>query len=431
MSNDQLIMEKTLDNFASEKINTIANHMFGTYDKKGQYTISQPIKDELIKLTKYKKTTFNNSIFCVVNKPGIGELVFKVDYEKNSKDNVAKATLYLLENVYKVNGYLQDTIRTEIGEFVGDINGFIQNSYDKFNISTQWDTGDDDGRDYLIDEESAPSMFAYITAQKQFLEALDKLTSDKINKVYEEFFTEKLKVINSLGNSFSKSVLEDFRNEYAKVEKFFLSNKDYKALSELLDVCVERNRLSKAPVSPEEMAKYEMEKEYFDKISDATKKFTKEAEAIRENAVIKAKNRLDEVQKAHVEEIEKATIAPQTNSELTISAPETPVVKPTTKKPKPTITTTNGSTKTTTTKKPTPTTPSYDHDDVYASDDTYTSILADLRNRDKESTPVNTKPSTPSPTPILEETEEENEVFNIDGNRFEEYGSEPEVNNTM
>ena len=306
MKEEDLLLKQTVDGFASENINTIANRMFGTIDKNGHYDISQPIKDELVKLPKFKKTTFNNSVFCVVNKPGIGELVFKIDYEKNTKDNVAKATMYLLENLYKVNGYLQDTIKTKIAEYVSGLDGFIENSYKEFNVSVKWETGaddDDGGMEYIPQSK-------YMLAQKAFLDALNKLTSDKYNAIYEDYFTEKLKVINGLGSDFSKAVLEDFRTEYAKIEKFFLSNKDYKALSELLDVCVERNRLLKTPIGPQEQARYEQEKEYFAEIEKATAVFTKKAEDIRENAVEKAKNRLDEAQKESVEELSKVVVKP-------------------------------------------------------------------------------------------------------------------------
>ena len=312
-----LKMDKTLDGFASEKINTISNRMLGEIDKAGNYVISQPIKDELLKLTKFKKTTFNNSIFCVVNRPGIGELVFKVDYEKNSKDNVAKATIYLLENSYKVNGYFQDTIQTKIGEYTGSIDGFIENSYNTFNISTKWDEDDvkEDVGDVVVNN------YEYLTAQKQFLESLNKLTVDRYNKIYEEFFTDKLKVINSLGNNFSKAVLEDFRNEYAKIERFFLSNKDYKALSELLDICIERNRLGKEPITPEEIAREKEEKEYFEQIKLSIEQFTRQAERIRENAVEKAKNRLNEQEQQKLQEIVKPKVEQAKEAEEPAKAP--------------------------------------------------------------------------------------------------------------
>ena len=146
IDHEALIRENTLDNFATERIDTIANGLLGTYNDQGVYEISDAVKEELTKLTKYKKTTFNNSLFCVVNRPGIGELVFKIDYEKNTHDNIAKATMYVLENLYKVNGYLQNTIKTEIAEYVGQLDDFIEKSYKQFNINVKWD--DDEGMEY-------------------------------------------------------------------------------------------------------------------------------------------------------------------------------------------------------------------------------------------------------------------------------------------
>ena len=339
IDHEALIRENTLDNFATERIDTIANGLLGTYNDQGVYEISDAVKEELTKLTKYKKTTFNNSLFCVVNRPGIGELVFKIDYEKNTHDNIAKATMYVLENLYKVNGYLQNTIKTEIAEYVGQLDDFIEKSYKQFNINVKWD--DDEGMEYKVNEDD-PSLFSYISAQKQFASALDKLTTDKYNKIYEQFFTEKLRVLNSQGTDFSKAVLATFRAEYAKIEKFFLSVKDYKALSELLDVCVEKHKLSRAPQTAQEKAQVAQEQQYLTAITPAIQKFSESAEQIREDAVEKAKNRLSKDDKQRIEEMErgvqsKPTPTPQPKtpskpSEIRTKV-ETPKVKTKEEKP--------------------------------------------------------------------------------------------------
>ncbi len=307
MSEDKtlLTMDNTLDGYASEQIEVISNGLLGTYDDDGHYTISEPVKQELVKMAKYKKTTFNNSVFCVVNRPGLGELVFKIDYEKNTNDQVAKATMYVLENLYKVNGYLQNTIKTPIAEFVGDLDNFIETSYRKFNVNVIWSDDDDGGMERKGDND--PSVYAYISAQKQFVSALDRLTTDKYNKIYEEYFTERLRILNAQGTDFSRAVLETFRQEYAKIEKFFLSAKDYKALSQLLDVCVEKNKLSRAPKTPQEKAQVAQEQQYIKAITPSIEKFSKAAEQIRESAVEKAKNRLSKDDKQRIEEIQSTS----------------------------------------------------------------------------------------------------------------------------
>ncbi len=303
IDDNQLHREGSLDNYTSENVSAISNCLLGEYDEQGNYVISDLIKEELVKLTKYKKTTFNNSVFCVVNRPGIGEMVFKIDYEKNTKDNIAKATMYILENLYKVNGYLQETIKTKVAEFTGDLQGFIENSYEHFHVTVRWDDDDADVKEKKFADD--PSTFAYISAQKQFQSALDKLTSEKYNKIYEKYFSEKLRILNGLGNEFSRAVLDEFRLEYAKVEKFFLTGKDYKALSELLDVCVEKHTLGKTPVTPQEQTRVAQEKEYVKKLTPVIKKFHDEAERIRDNAVDNAIRHLNKDEKVHVNDILK------------------------------------------------------------------------------------------------------------------------------
>ncbi len=329
MSEDKtlLTMDNTLDGYASEQIEVISNGLLGAYDDDGHYTISEPVKQELVNMTKYKKTTFNNSVFCVVNRPGLGELVFKIDYEKNTNDQVAKATMYVLENLYKVNGYLQNTIKTPIAEFVGDLDNFIETSYRKFNVNVIWSDDDDEGMERKGEDD--PSVYAYISAQKQFISALDRLTTDKYNKIYEEYFTERLRVLNAQGTDFSRAVLETFRQEYAKIEKFFLSAKDYKALSQLLDVCVEKNKLSRAPKTPQEQAQVAQEQQYIKAITPSIEKFSKAAEQIRESAVEKAKNRLSKDDKQRVEEIQATPakeVAPAQKETTQAPKKETPTL---------------------------------------------------------------------------------------------------------
>ena len=102
---------KTKEDIITDKVDAIRNNLLGSYDDDGNYYISTQIAAELKRLTKLKKTVFNNSLFCVSNKLGYGEIVFEITFEKNTEENVAIAKLYVLESVYKVNGYLQNTIK--------------------------------------------------------------------------------------------------------------------------------------------------------------------------------------------------------------------------------------------------------------------------------------------------------------------------------
>ena len=108
----------TQDNFVTEKIDVIENNLLGTYDDDGEYVIAPQIIKELLSLEKVKKRTFANSVFCIGNLLGYGEIVFELVFdEKTHNGKSASATLYLLEDVHKINGYLQNTIKSRIEHF--------------------------------------------------------------------------------------------------------------------------------------------------------------------------------------------------------------------------------------------------------------------------------------------------------------------------
>ena len=113
--------EISQDALVTEKSDIFLNGLLGVYDKNGNYFISPKIVDELITLEKAKKYVFDNSIYCESNIPGIGEIMFQIEYSKID-DNNSSAKLYLLENVYKINGYLQNTIKTFLTEFIDSFN---------------------------------------------------------------------------------------------------------------------------------------------------------------------------------------------------------------------------------------------------------------------------------------------------------------------
>jgi uncharacterized membrane protein len=68
----------TQDNYVSEKIDIIKNKLLGDYDDTGKYSIAPQIVNELLSLTKYRKSSYGNSMFCVGNLIGYGEISFEV-----------------------------------------------------------------------------------------------------------------------------------------------------------------------------------------------------------------------------------------------------------------------------------------------------------------------------------------------------------------
>ncbi len=277
------------DDFTTEKINAVNNGLLGEYVD-GNYVISRLIADELISCKKTKKSTFKNSVFCTCYLPAYGEIVFEIVYEKNTSNNTAKASIYVLENEYKVNGYLQNTIKTKLTEYVDDLDGFIEKSYQRFNVG--FETGE--GKDYKVTDD--PNLQGYVVAKKQFMQSLNKLTEEKYMGIYKSFFEERLKLLKSLNNPFSKAVLDKFNLEYQKIEKYFLQNKDYKALSELLDKCTE-------DIYGVNTNFKEEEREYREKILPIIIAFSQKAEEIFAKATPKAMESLKKNDREKIDQI--------------------------------------------------------------------------------------------------------------------------------
>lgn len=285
----------TQDNFATERVDVIQNRLLGSYDDDGNYIIAQKIIEELIELEKVKKTVFGNSIFCVGNLLGYGELVFELLFDTKTSGNTAAATLYLLEDVDKINGYLQNTIKTKLEDFNRHVDNFIEATYQHFNISTDEDDDEDEGKERkLLDDLNNEDSF--ILAKKQFSLLLEKLLSEKYLDAYGKYFTARMSELTKLNNEFSQGVLDRFKSQYALIENVFLHEKNYKTLNELLDKCIEE-------VSGTSEQLISQEQEFNNKIAPALETFTDSIEKLHDKYEPKALNMLEKDDREKVEEI--------------------------------------------------------------------------------------------------------------------------------
>ena len=291
----ELTRKATQDNFVTEKFDVIKNNLLGSYDDNDEYVIPSQIIDELISLKKIKKTSFGNSIFCVGNLLGYGEIAFELLFNSTTDENgKALASLYVLEDVDKINGYLQNTIKTKLGDFSEDIDNYIQLVYDHFNVITEEDDdSDDEGKELLDDLYEEDS---FILAKKQFNLALDKLLDEKMLDAYGKYFTYRISALTKLDNDFSKAIMDSFNKQYSMIEKMFLKEKNYKTLNELLDKCIEE-------VSGTNEKFIEQEKAFIEETSPALKTFIDNFNKINEKSENKALNMLDKSDRHKIEEI--------------------------------------------------------------------------------------------------------------------------------
>lgn len=299
MENTNFTRKPTQDNFVTEKVDIFKNNLLGEYDDEGHYDIAPQIVNELLELKKYRQKSYDNSMFCSGLLLGYGEIIFEIKYEKEKDEQGnAKASLYVLEEVDKINGYMQNVLRTKIAEFASNDDDFIEESYRRFNVTNESDEGDDEGQekksleDFSLDD-------SFILAKKAYMLLLHKLSKEKVLDAYGKYFTARLATLTKLNNEFSNAVLTNFNQKYDMIDDIFLKEKNYKALNELLDACIEG-------VSGTKEIYKNQEENFNGLMADSLENFTENINKLSDKVEQKAINMLEPEDRKKVHQMNKS-----------------------------------------------------------------------------------------------------------------------------
>lgn len=276
MNIKKFIKLDTHDNFVTEKADVIQNKLLGDYNAKGKYVINKKIVNELVELKKVKLESYNNSIFVNAKTQSGRVIDFQIDFKKNSNSNLATGVLSTLEPVEKQGGRLTNIIKTPIAKYTNElVPDFIDRTLKTFNVVIN-DEGD--AKEFKEDE----TQDAYLLKRNMLLKALDKLTVESYNVIYEDYFTQRINLLKKTNNAYTKKVLAIFNDEFSKVSEYFLVDKkskkvtNYKAMNELLD---------KAFEDLTGLENYsEQEKQYREKILPVLGMFITSAERVEKTA---------------------------------------------------------------------------------------------------------------------------------------------------
>ena len=302
---EKLLFErkKTVDEFTTERIDAIENQLLGGYTPDGEYYIPNEIVKELIAIEKIKKSAFNSSIFCVSNLAGFGEMMFELKVEPKN-DEIVMGRLYLLETVYKINGYLQNTIRTEIARIETDNESIVERAYDKFNIKVKYD--DEEGKDYLIKDNDLFN--GYCMAKKQFCIAMKDLMNDKAMDLYGKYFQTRMLLLKKTNSNYSRSVIDLYNQEVKKIEKYFYKYATNKNRNELLDKCFE-------DIDGQEKFK-DQENDYKIEQDKITAQFIEEMDLLEEQCEVKAIDNLKKNDKDKINDMRTMASVSANNEEI-------------------------------------------------------------------------------------------------------------------
>ena len=312
-----LTKDETFDGYVTEKVNVIKNDLLGDYNENGKYIINEKVILELLKLEKNKRSTFNNSIFCTSYMPGYGEITFELELKK--QDNNGIAVIYVLEKVDKINGYIQNTIKTQIAIYKDVLTpDFIDRSFEGFNIKKN----DDQEQKELNPDDFKSSLNTYIGARKHFMDLLDNATADDYNDMYQQYFNQRIAILKEDGSEYAKLVLKNYSAEYEKIKDYFLKNEgavDYKALNELLDKCFEDvNGLDPKNREKEEELKKKMIPYLHALMMQAQAINQKGKEKVVKKAKSNEKQKLEQIAKDK-EKTEKSKTAPKKEEKAKVS----------------------------------------------------------------------------------------------------------------
>ena len=249
--------------------------------------------------------------------PGYGEITFELELKKQGNNGIA--VIYVLEKVDKINGYIQNTIKTQIAIYKDVLTpDFIDRSFEGFNIKKN----DDQEQKELNPDDFKSSLNTYIGARKHFMDLLDNATADDYNDMYQQYFNQRIAILKEDGSEYAKLVLKNYSAEYEKIKDYFLKNEgavDYKALNELLDKCFEDvNGLDPKNREKEEELKKKMIPYLHALMMQAQAINQKGKEKVVKKAKANEKQKLEQIAKDK-EKTEKSKTAPKKEEKAKVS----------------------------------------------------------------------------------------------------------------
>lgn len=228
---------ETFDEYTTEKLDVIKNKLFGDYNAKGVYVINKKVSAELLNLKKIKKDSYNNEVFCTATTNSGEHIDFGVTFKKNTQSQLAVAELYVMESIPKQGGRMMNVKKTTIGKFSDKLTpDFVDRALKQFNVELN---ADDLGQEVKeIDDE-------FIVKRNMLLGYLDKMSEDSYEIIYEDYFSQRINMLKSVDNNYTRKILVIFNEEFDKISDYFLLDKktkkvlNYKAMNELLDKAFE------------------------------------------------------------------------------------------------------------------------------------------------------------------------------------------------
>ena len=217
---------------ASRKYDVIANNLLGNYDEEGHYSIPVEILNELASLKKIVgvKNEFGTELKAPYKDGITFNFLLKMGKEDQTTHEV-ESTLYVMEVVNKVNGYIQNILTTPVATYTYKYDEhYKEYCYRALHIVSHLDDPDDGA----LNGDAVN-----INKRLEYLSAVKEASKDQYLVLEESFFNARIQILNELPQG--ALVLSEFNKRKAMLEKYFINNprNKYRALNELLTSIIE------------------------------------------------------------------------------------------------------------------------------------------------------------------------------------------------
>ena len=159
---------------------------------------------------------FNGKIFAESDTDS-GKFTFEISFDIENRF----ANLYILERIVKANGYIVNTLRTLVSSVRCVSADMTEKAKKAFHVVT-------DG------EVLSMSNYPNISTELNVKSRANQRYMAKIDELYGKLFVAKMSALNQQKDDFCDAVLDNFNDEHNKIEDYFLKDKNYKALCDLL-----------------------------------------------------------------------------------------------------------------------------------------------------------------------------------------------------
>lgn len=203
------------ENEQFNKLETITNRLLGNYVD-STYTIDKIISAELATMPKVIVSDFNGKIFAESDTDS-GKFTFEISFDIDNRF----ANLYILERIVKANGYIVNTLRTLVSSVRCVSADMTEKAKKAFHVVT-------DG------EVLSMSNYPNISTELNVKSRANQRYMAKIDELYGKLFVAKMSALNQQKDDFCDAVLDNFNDEHNKIDGYFLKDKNYKALCDLL-----------------------------------------------------------------------------------------------------------------------------------------------------------------------------------------------------